>query len=169
MHLVEQPEEELLRIVLLRTAKLCAVPVDHRLEADGRAPAVGLQLVARPQRLEHLRQLLGQLALGAELARRQLVAALQVGLVAVQHEVLGQDVGVAEALQHGVHEARVAMVLQAGDAGYLVRRPALQVAGGQRAGRHALAEQRRRGREQRVRLLGLRDADDECVECDNND
>lgn len=76
MHLVQQPEQKLLRVVLCGAAKLGAVPIHDRLKAR----TVLWRVPARPQRLQDERQLFRELALRAELFRVYLVAALQVSL-----------------------------------------------------------------------------------------
>lgn len=100
------------------TPVLAAVLVDDALERGAHLRVV----LAAPDSLEQQGQLFGDLALGAVLLRVDLVAPRQVDLVLVQHEVLGEDVGVREALQHGVHEARVAVVAQAYDTRHSVGR-----------------------------------------------
>lgn len=64
VHLVQQPEEELLCIVLRRAAKLCAIAIDNGLEAG----AMIALIAAGPQSLQHIGQLLGEFAFGAEFA-----------------------------------------------------------------------------------------------------
>jgi len=118
VHLVEQPQEEFLSVMLQIAAVLAAVLVDDALEGGAHFRIV----LAAPDRLEEQRELLGDLAARAILLRVELVAARQVDLVLVQHEVLGEDVGVRQTLQHGVHEARVAMITQTDDAWHPVGR-----------------------------------------------
>lgn len=76
VHLVEQPEEKLLCIVLRGASKLCAIAIDNSLETG----AVIALIATGPQRLEHIRQLLRKFALCAEFPRVNLVATLQIGL-----------------------------------------------------------------------------------------
>lgn len=106
VHLVEQPQEELLGVVLQIAAVLTAVLVDDALERGAHLRIV----LAAPDGLEQQGELLGDLAPGAVLLRVELVAARQIDLVLIQDEVLGEDVRVREALQHRVHEARVAVI-----------------------------------------------------------
>jgi len=106
VHLVEEPEEELLGVVLQITAVLAAVLVDDALKRGAHLRVI----LTAPDGLEQQRELLGDLAPGAVLLRVELVAPRQVDLVLIEDEVLGEDVRVREALQHRVHEARVAVV-----------------------------------------------------------
>lgn len=122
VHLVQEPLEELEGVVLLVALVLGAVPLHHLLEAGAQFWAV----LAGPEGLQEEGQLLGDLALGTELLRVELVAPGQVHLVPVQDEVLGQDVGVGYALEDRVDEAGVAVVLEARDARRVVGAPRLQ-------------------------------------------
>lgn len=106
VHFVEQPQQELLSVVLKITAVLAAVLVDDALERGAHLRIV----LTAPDGLEQQRELLSDLALGAVFLRVELVAAGQVDLVLIEYEVLGEDVGVRQALQHRVHEARVAVI-----------------------------------------------------------
>jgi len=76
VHLVKQPKKKLLGIVLRRAAELRSVPIYHCLKAG----AVITLVLASPQRLQHVGQLLGELSLSAELSRVNLVASLEVSL-----------------------------------------------------------------------------------------
>jgi len=62
--------------VLRGAAELRSITIHHCLEAG----AVVALVPAGPQRLQHVGQLLGELTLGAELARVDLVAPLEVSL-----------------------------------------------------------------------------------------
>lgn len=119
---------------------------------SSRAPGAHLEVSAvlrgvlqRPERPHQVRQLLGDLALTVRAGRRLLrfrrrLRAAQP--VLAQGQVLGEELGVAEALQRGVHEARVAVVAEPRHAGHR-----LGSAGGRsgRGGRRRARRRRRRG------------------------
>lgn len=106
VHLIEEPEKKLLGVVLQITAILTTVLVDDALERGAHFRIV----LAAPDGLEQQRELLGDLAPGAVLLRVELITPRQIDLVLIEDEVLGEDVRVREALQHRVHEARVAVI-----------------------------------------------------------
>lgn len=104
MDVVQQPEEELLCIVLSCTLILLCCSPHHLLEAR----ADDWIVLPTPQTLEQESELLRHVGRGGELG----AVLVEVTLVGVRDEVLGQLVGVTQALEYGVHEAGVAVVVE---------------------------------------------------------
>ena len=104
MDVIQQPEKEFLCIVLSRALVLFCSPTHHLFESGTHDWVV----LSAPQTLEQESKLLRDVA-----GRRQLGAVLvEVSLVGVRDEVLGESVRVAQALEDGVHEAGVAVVVE---------------------------------------------------------
>lgn len=98
-----------------------------------------------PEGPHQVRQLLGDLALALRAAPRGLLGVRR-GLgpprpVLAERQVLGEELGVAEALKRGVHEARVAVVPEPRHPGHRLRG-----AGGRRGRGGRRRARRRRGR-----------------------
>lgn len=107
VYVVQKPQEELLSIVLQVALVLGRVTAHHVLE-PGCHPRVVLPV---PEALEQERKLFRHVARGAKLPGAGPVS-VDVALVLVCDKELGQLVCVAEALEDGIHEACVAVVLQ---------------------------------------------------------
>lgn len=117
-------------------------------------------ILQRPEGAYQVRQLLRDLSRGAARGRFRLRVRLA-GMVLAKRQVLGEELGVAEALQRGVHEARVPVVpeschprdwLRGGRRGR--RRGHGRGLGGRRAGRR----RRRPGREAAAEAPAVRAA-----------
>lgn len=107
MDAVQQPEKELLCIMLRRSLILRCMASYHLLEVSRHSWVI----LTVPEALEQHSKLLSHVAIRAEFSAVRLLP-VDVVLVLVGDKVLGQLVGVAEALDDGVHEASVAMVVQ---------------------------------------------------------
>ena len=112
---VQQPQQELLGVVLRGATVLDALPAH-----DGAELVRRLRLRAlRPQGLEQVGQRFRHVSAAGTGARVRFAVLPAVQPVAVGHEELGQRLRVGQALHHGVHEARVALVLEAAHGGHL--------------------------------------------------
>lgn len=122
MHLIQQPQQELLSVVLLIALVLRPVLLQPLLKTGTQFRTI----LTGPQGLQKHRQLFRYFTFGAELLRVQLVPSGQIGFVLVKDKVLGQYIGVRYALEHCVDEARIALVFQAGNAGRILGAPRLK-------------------------------------------
>eukprot|EP00731_Ephydatia_muelleri_P028509 Em0020g153a len=107
MHTVKYPHKKLLGVVLLSPHVLDGVSSDHLFELGGHSSLVP----SCPEALEQERQVLGHLPaqIAGLFARAQGLG--EVSFVLVGDEILDEAVRVAQALQHGVHETGVPVVL----------------------------------------------------------
>ncbi len=109
VNFVQQPQEKLLCVVLRKPSVLRSEFSNNVFEVAGNFWLVH----PSPQALQQLRQLLCKFSSRSESPRVDSVVPLDILFVLISHEVLGQQLCVAQTLQNCIHETCVAMVLDA--------------------------------------------------------
>ncbi len=112
VNFVQEPQQELLRVVLREAPVLRPVLPHNVLEITRDFGLVH----PSPQTLQQLGQLLRQFSSRTIFLCVDLVVSLDVQFVVIGDEVFGEQLGVAQTLQNGVHKTRVSVILDAHDA-----------------------------------------------------